>query len=107
MSARAPLGSAEPIRITQARPVKRVLLLTHREPAVTESTLPAILSILEETGVKVLVPAGEVVKHRALAAYPSSDAMGLQPGARTSSSCWVATAASCARWRARRGRARP
>jgi NAD+ kinase len=75
-----PLGSTEPIRVEQAQPVKRVLLLTHREPAVTQSTLPAILAILDEAGVEVLVPAGEVVKHRALAGYTSSDRMALQPG---------------------------
>jgi NAD+ kinase len=74
------LGSAEPIRIDQARPAKRVLLLTHREPAVTETSLPAILSILEDAGVQVLVPAGEVVKHPILASYSSSDGMRLQPG---------------------------
>jgi NAD+ kinase len=60
--------------------VKRVLLLTHREPAVTESTLPAILAILDEVGVQVLIPAGEVVKHRLLTGYQSSDGMGLRPG---------------------------
>jgi NAD+ kinase len=80
MSEGAPRRSDEPISIVPARPVKRVLLMTHREPAVTESTLPAIIAILEETGVEVLVPAGEVVKHRALAGYPSSDGMSLQPG---------------------------
>ena len=80
MTSRAPLGSAEPIRIEQAEPVKRVLLLTHREPAVTESTLPSLLSILDEAGVQVLVPAGEIVKHRLLTGYQSSDGMGLKPG---------------------------
>ena len=74
------MGSAEPIRIEQAEPVKRVLLLTHREPAVTESTLPSLLSILDEAGVEVLVPAGEIVKHRLLTGYQSSDRMGLKPG---------------------------
>lgn len=74
------LSSAEPIRVDQARPAKRVLLLTHREPAVTASSLPAILSILEDAGVQVLVPAGEAVKHPVLASYSSSDGMRLQPG---------------------------
>ena len=64
--------------MSEAVPVKRVLLLTHREPEVTASTLPAILSILEDAGVEVLVPAGEVVKHRILAPYPSSDGMKRQ-----------------------------
>jgi len=80
MTPGAHMGSAEPIRIDQAVAVKRVLLLTHREPDVTASTLPAILSILEEAGVQVLLPAGEVVKHPALSAYQSSDRMGLRPG---------------------------
>ena len=62
MSARgAPIGSGVPISIEEAVPVKRVLLLTHREPAVTATTLPAVLSILKDAGVQVLVPAGEVV----------------------------------------------
>jgi NAD+ kinase len=80
MTPGTPSGSAEPIPIERAEPVKRVLLMTHREPAVTESTLPAILAILEEAGVEVLVPAGEVVKHRPLSGYQSSDGMGLRPG---------------------------
>jgi NAD+ kinase len=80
VSSGAPLGSAAPIRIDEACPVKRVLLLTHREPAVTETSLPAILSILDEAGVEVLVPAGELVKHRVLAGYSSSDGMRLRPG---------------------------
>ena len=80
MSSGAPIGSAEPIRIEEARPVKRVLLLTHREPAVTETSLPAILSILDEAGVEMLVPAGELVKHPVLSGYSSSDGMRLRPG---------------------------
>jgi NAD+ kinase len=69
-----------PISIQQARPVQRVLLLTHREPVVTASSLPAVLSILEDAGVQVLVPAGEVVKHRSLAPYASADGMKMRPG---------------------------
>ncbi len=62
-----PLGSAVPIPVEPARaPVKRVLLLTHRAPEVTSSGLPAILSILEDAGVTIMVPAAEVVKHRNL-----------------------------------------
>jgi NAD+ kinase len=80
VSAGAPPGSTAPIAIERASPVRRVLLLTHREPAVTASTLPTILSILDESGVKVLVPAGEVVKHRVLSGYQSSDGMDLRPG---------------------------
>ncbi|WP_217912711.1 NAD(+)/NADH kinase [Miltoncostaea marina] len=69
-----------PIATAEGRAVGRVLLLTHREPAVTASTLPAVLSILEDAGVEVLVPAGEVVKHRVLAPYSSGDGMRLRPG---------------------------
>ena len=69
-----------PIATEEGRPVSRVLLLTHREPAVTASTLPAVLSILEDAGAEVLVPAGEVVKHRVLAPYSSGDGMQLRPG---------------------------
>jgi len=75
-----PIGSAVPISIEDAQPVKRVLLLTHREPAVTTTTLPAVLSILKDTGVQVLVPAGEVVKHRILAPFSSADGMQMRPG---------------------------
>jgi NAD+ kinase len=76
----APIGSAVPISIQGAAPVKRVLLLTHREPAVTTTTLPAVLSILKDAGVQVLVPAGEVVKHLMLAPYSSADGMQLRAG---------------------------
>lgn len=76
-----PLGSAVPIPVEPARaPVKRVLLLTHRAPEVTSSGLPAILSILEDAGVTIMVPAAEVVKHRNLSPYQSSDGMQLVPG---------------------------
>jgi NAD+ kinase len=74
------LGSGVPIAIEDAKPVKRVLLLTHREPAVTTTTLPAVLSILKDAGVQVLVPAGEVVKHRMLAPFSSADGMQMRPG---------------------------
>jgi NAD+ kinase len=80
MTAR-PLGSGAPITFTDAAvPVRRVLLLTHREPEVTASSLPTIMSILDDAGVEVLVPAGEVVKHRLLAPYSSADGMRLRPG---------------------------
>lgn len=75
-----PPGSDEPIRAEGAHPVARVLLLTHREPGVTAANLPAILSILDDAGVRVLVPAGEVVKHPLLSGYASSDGMDLRPG---------------------------
>jgi len=80
VSAGVPLGSGVPISIADAVPVKRVLLLTHREPAVTTTTLPAVLSILKDAGVQVLVPAGEVVKHRMLAPFSSADGMQLRAG---------------------------
>ena len=80
MSPSVPRASSAPIIAEQAKPVKRVLLLTHREPRVTEQNLPAILSILEDADVQVLVPAGEVVKHRILAPYASGDGMRLKPG---------------------------
>ena len=80
MTAGAPLGSGVPIAISDAVPVKRVLLLTHREPAVTTTTLPAVLSILKDAGVQVLVPAGEVVKHRMLAPFSSADGMQMRAG---------------------------
>ena len=75
-----PLPSATPITAAPGQPVKRVLLLTHREPDVTASTLPTVLSILQEAGVEVLVPAGEVVKHRILAPFSSGDGMVLRSG---------------------------
>ncbi len=75
-----PQGSAVPIAETSGQPVKRVLLLTHREPDVTASTLPSVLAILQEAGVEVLVPAGEVVKHRSLAPFSSGDGMVLKSG---------------------------
>ena len=70
-------SSNEPIPFQEGKRARRVLLLTHREPVVTREALPAILSVLEEAGVKVLVPAAEAVKHPALNAYPSSDNMRL------------------------------
>jgi NAD+ kinase len=80
VSARS-LGSGAPITVSEAAaPVRRVLLLTHREPEVTASSLPTILSILDDAGVEVLVPAGEVVKHRVLAPYSSADGMRLRAG---------------------------
>lgn len=75
-----PVGSHVPIAIDKAVPAKRVLLLTHRGPEVTAGGLKAILSILEEAGVEVLVPASEVVKHRILAPYASSDGKRLVGG---------------------------
>lgn len=80
MSTGVPIGSAAPIPAARARPAKRVLLLTHREPTVTESSLPAVVSILEDAGVQVLVPAGEAVKHPTLAPFRSSEGIRLQPG---------------------------
>jgi NAD+ kinase len=73
-------GSEAPIPIEQAVPAKRVLLLTHRGPDVTNTGLPSILSILEDAGVEVLVPASEVVKHPVLGPYQSSDGKLLHAG---------------------------
>jgi NAD+ kinase len=73
-------GSGVPIPIETANAAKRVVLLTHRSPEVTTTSLPAVLSILEDAGVQVLVPAAEIVKHPALVSYPSSDGMSLVPG---------------------------
>jgi NAD+ kinase len=70
-------SSTEPIPFQEGKKARRVLLLTHREPVVTRDALPSILSVLEDAGVKVLVPAAEAVKHPALNAYPSSDNMRL------------------------------
>jgi NAD+ kinase len=75
----APSGSAVPIPIETAVPAKRVLLLTHRSPEVTASSLPAVLSILEDAAVEVLVPAAEMVKHPSLVSYPTSDGVRLAP----------------------------
>jgi NAD+ kinase len=77
---RPALGSEVPISVEEAVPVRRVLLLTHREPGVTAASLPTVLSILREAGVEVLVPAGELVKHRILAGCSSADGMQLRPG---------------------------
>lgn len=74
------IGGYEPIPIEPAVPAERVLLLTHRSPEVTASALPAVLSILGDAGIDVLVPASEVVKHRGLAPYQSSDGKPLRPG---------------------------
>jgi NAD+ kinase len=60
-------------------PAKRVLLLTHRSPEVTASSLPAVLSILEDAAVEVLAPAAEMVKHPSLVSYPTSDGVRLAP----------------------------
>jgi NAD+ kinase len=73
-------ASSVPIPLTEGKPAKRVLLLTHREPAVTQDALPSILSIIEDAGVTVLVPASEAVKHPTLGGYTSSDGARLSSG---------------------------
>ncbi|MGD9572348.1 MAG: NAD(+)/NADH kinase [Thermoleophilia bacterium] len=80
MTARGPLGSGVPISVEEAVPVKRVLILTHREPHVTAGSLPAVISILDEAGVELLVPAGEVVKHPILAPHSAADGIRLRAG---------------------------
>jgi NAD+ kinase len=57
--------------------VRRVLLLTHTAPAVTDSALPAVLSILEGHGVEVLVPQSEASKHPRLEGFASSEGVTL------------------------------
>ncbi len=79
MAQAAPRDHA-PITAAQAAPTKRAVLLTHRAPEVTRGTLPTVLSLLEEAGVQVLVPAAEVVKHPTLAPYQSRDGVQLVPG---------------------------
>ena len=68
------------IRTAPGRRVRRVLLLTHTAPEVTDSALPAVLSILESDGVEVMVPRSEVAKHARLAGYASSEGVTLAPG---------------------------
>lgn len=57
--------------------VKRVLLLSHTAPTVTDHALPAVLSILEGYGVEVLVPQSEVTKHPRLATYTPREGITL------------------------------
>jgi len=61
-------------------PVRRVLLVTHRSPEVTESGLPAVLSILQASGVEILVPEREVRKHPSLEGVGSADGVQLEAG---------------------------
>jgi NAD+ kinase len=66
--------------VARGHRVRRVLILTHSAPGVTDHALPAVLSILESAGVEVLVPPAEAAKHPRLAQYPSSE--GADLGAR-------------------------
>ena len=61
-------------------PVRRVLLVTHRSPEVTESALPAVLSILKEAGVEILVPDREVRKHPLLEGVANAEGVQLEAG---------------------------
>lgn len=61
--------------VDQGRPTKRVMLITHQAPEVTESGLPGIVSIIRDTGVELLVAPGEAAKHPLLSDVPTSDAM--------------------------------
>ena len=63
--------------VTRGHRARRVLLLTHSAPEVTDHALPAVLSILESGGVEVLVPASEVAKHPRLAAYSPREGVTL------------------------------
>jgi NAD+ kinase len=77
-----PRSAAGAVRGTRSRAAERVLLLTHRAPAVTDEVLPTVLSILEEMGVAVVVPASEVVKHPSLGPHQSSDGIRLRADGR-------------------------
>jgi NAD+ kinase len=70
----------ESIPVVSGLPVKRVLLLTHKAPEVTDHALPAVLSILESEGIEVLAPGPEAQKHPQLASRASSDGVALRPG---------------------------
>jgi NAD+ kinase len=71
--------ASRPILIGAARArVERVLLLTHRAPEITADTLPAILSIIEDVGAEVVVPAAEAVKHPRLAAHQKGDGISMR-----------------------------
>lgn len=61
-------------------PVKRALLLTHRVADVTSSALPGVLSILESSGVELLVPEREARKHPALDGCRRANGVDLKPG---------------------------
>jgi NAD+ kinase len=69
------------IPIAEARgPVRRVLLLSHKAPEVTESALPGVLSILEASGIELLVPEREVRKHPILDGCTRASGIDLRPG---------------------------
>ncbi len=61
-------------------PVKRALLLTHKAPEVTAGAIPGVLSILESSGVEVLVPEREARKHPVLAGCGRTNGVELMPG---------------------------
>ena len=61
-------------------PVRRVLLLTHKAPEVTESALPGVLSILEASGVELLVSEREARKHPALEGCGRANRVELRGG---------------------------
>ncbi|MEW6582143.1 MAG: NAD(+)/NADH kinase [Actinomycetota bacterium] len=67
------------IPVHRGTPVRRVLLLTHSAPQVTDHALPAVLSLLEAAGIEVLVPPAEVEKHARLGDLGSSDGVTLGP----------------------------
>jgi NAD+ kinase len=61
-------------------PVKRVLLLTHKAPEVTESALPGVLSILEAGGVELLISEREARKHPVLEGCTRANGVELRGG---------------------------
>ncbi len=100
----APLRSAEPIGIEEASPASAALL-THRDPAVTQSTLPAVL-ILGDAASRCWCP-----RARSSAPRPRLVRVDRQHALRAGGEDLIlvlaATAASCGRWPARPGRAPP
>jgi len=69
------------IEIAEAKgPVRRVLLLTHKAPEVTESALPGVLSILQANGAELLAPEREVRKHPVLEGCTRAGGVELRPG---------------------------
>ncbi|MCU0307322.1 MAG: NAD(+)/NADH kinase [Thermoleophilia bacterium] len=74
------LGARDPIVQVPGRPVRRVLLLTHRAPEATRGSIPSVLDILADHGVEVLVPQREIEKHPFLAGSASADGAELRAG---------------------------
>lgn len=65
------MGPAVPV--TPGRPARRVLLLTHTAAEVTESALPAVISILEGHGAQILTTVQETAKHERLRRFDTGE----------------------------------